>query len=137
MPPPGAFDTDENTRADGFCLLLGATKGNFTSPLLSTHPLVSLPPPPAPPSKTESKRKGNWLDELKHRKATSKRSKATAVALPGGGGASGASGECGGAAGAAGGKPATGPGSHVCLYRFNEGYTNAVKRPLLMQELLD
>jgi hypothetical protein len=27
-------------------------------------------------------------------------------------------------------------GQHKVLYRFNEGYTNAVKRPLLVRELL-
>jgi hypothetical protein len=77
----------------------------------------------------EVKRRGCWLDDLKQRKASSKRSAAVAAA----GGAPGAGADGGGAAGV----KASGPGSHVVLYRYNEGYTNAVKRPLLVHELLD
>lgn len=95
---------------------------------------------------TDAKRRGCWLDDIKKRKADSKRSKAVTAASAGaaagskgglGGGGAGAGAAPYGAEGVAAGKVLTGPGSHVVLYRYNEGYTNAVKRPLLMRELLD
>ncbi|KIY94364.1 hypothetical protein MNEG_13600, partial [Monoraphidium neglectum] len=98
------------------------------------------------------KRKGCWLDDMKRRKADATRSKAVAAitrgakaraaATGGDGGVDAAATVAGGGGGA--GKAAAaaaaavaGPGSHVVLFKFNEGYTNAVKRPLLVKELLD
>jgi chromosome transmission fidelity protein 18 len=88
---------------------------------------------------------------MKRRKADATRSKAVAAitrgakaraaATGGDGGVDAAATVAGGGGGA--GKAAAaaaavaGPGSHVVLFKFNEGYTNAVKRPLLVKELLD
>jgi hypothetical protein len=53
------------------------------------------------------------------------------------GGAKGAAGGGGdGDAAATAAAAIVGPGQHVVLYRFNEGYTNAVKRPLRLGDLL-
>ncbi len=40
------------------------------------------------------------------------------------------------AAGGAAAAECAAPVRHAVLYKFNEGYTNAVKRPLLMKDLL-
>jgi chromosome transmission fidelity protein 18 len=101
------------------------------------HTPLSLTPlhpssPPEPP-----KRRGCWLDELKQRRAESKRPQPASArargASPGAGGNGNDEAE---AAKLASNARAGGPGSHVALFRFNEGYTNAVKRPLAIRELL-
>lgn len=79
----------------------------------------------------------NWLEAM--RVTASSRRKAAAVGrpLPGagaGGGAAGGDGAAGDAAGEDDG--GTTKGAFAVLYKFNEGYTNAVKRPLLLKELL-
>lgn len=70
----------------------------------------------------------HWLDAL--RIAGTKRK---AAARGGGGHAAAADGPAGGMGGKLG---SDGKTTFPVLYRFNEGYTNAVKRPLTMQELL-
>lgn len=60
--------------------------------------------------------KGTWLDQLRDRQYE-ERAAAAAAAAPNGGFAMGAA-------------------RFPVLYKFHEGYTNAVKRPLLMSELL-
>ncbi|GLC41596.1 hypothetical protein PLESTM_001218500 [Pleodorina starrii] len=111
-------------------------------------------PPPAEGKKGSAaggagaKRKGTWMDAFKQQAS------AKARGGVGGGASAGAAarkaadqvaaeaGEAGGAA-PAGGAAATAAGGggggrlpFPVLYRFNEGYTNAVKRPLLMRELM-
>lgn len=102
-----------------------------------------------PRAAPETKRKGCWLDSLstKQRNASKRRpgaqppaagsndaaSAGAADAVGGGAGAAGG-GDAAGAAGKAG--EVLGPGSHIVLYQFLEGYTNAVKRPLRLQDML-
>ncbi len=87
----------------------------------------------APAAPVSNKRKGNWMDALKQQ-ASAKRGSASAAARRG---AEAAAAEAGGAGEAAAGvKGGAGRLQFPVLYRYNEGYTNAVKRPLLVRELL-
>jgi hypothetical protein len=103
---------------------------------------------------TGKARKGCWLDSMKA-KAAAKRKAAVLGQVAGAskrqaaaGGPTAAAREAGSdadarAAGAGGGEEGTQPGPlcggagvHAVLYAYNEGYTNAVKRPIKMAELL-
>lgn len=107
-------------------------------PLHHTAAVAAAPLPPAMPK--ASANKGCWLDAFKARAGPKRR-----AAGPAGGGGKRlafAGGEAAGAGDAAAaqqqeqhgaGVPA---GLHAVLYKFNEGYTNAVKRPMKVGELL-
>jgi chromosome transmission fidelity protein 18 len=77
-------------------------------------------------------RRLNWLDQLKRQKVQQQQQQQQHQQHRGAGAEAGASGDAGGA----GIVKATSAASHVALYAYNEGYTNAVKRPLRVRELL-
>lgn len=90
--------------------------------------IASLPPLAAVPTTAKP---ANWLDAMRMAVSSKHKGQAQAVRAPGGA----QNGE--GAQKEAGGEGASnGPVKFGVLYRFNEGYTNAVKRPLIMHELL-
>jgi chromosome transmission fidelity protein 18 len=84
-------------------------------------------------------RRLNWLDQLKRQKVQQQQQQhlgPAAAWAAGGGGAGGGGAGGGAAAGGAAGPKAANAAAHVALYAYNEGYTNAVKRPLRVRELL-
>jgi hypothetical protein len=111
-----------------------AAAAGSTKPAILHHKAaakaVPLPASAAKPAK------GCWLDAMRSR-AAPKRKAAAAPAGEAAGKRAAADTEAGGAGeadGAEGSKPAAG---HAVLYVYNEGYTNAVKRPMKVQELLE
>lgn len=128
------------------------------------QPVAPLPPPQRqmagrmPPSErgkkgaaaaggSGAKRKGTWMDCFKQQASAKARGGVGSSASAGAAarkaehaaGSPGAVDEAGRVASPQGGVAgADGQGrlAFPVLYRFNEGYTNAVKRPLLMRELL-
>lgn len=85
------------------------------------------------PASAAKPAKGCWLDALKARAAPKRKA---AAAAPGEAGSSkrAATEAAGPVADRAGALTAI---NYDVLYKFNEGYTNAVKRPMKVQELLD
>uniref|UniRef100_A0A383W5P0 AAA+ ATPase domain-containing protein n=1 Tax=Tetradesmus obliquus TaxID=3088 RepID=A0A383W5P0_TETOB len=86
------------------------------------------------PASAAKPAKGCWLDAMRSR-AAPKRKAAAAPAGEAAGSAKRAATDGGGdeAGGGEGSKPG---GAHSVLYAYNEGYTNAVKRPMKVAELL-
>lgn len=94
----------------------------------------------------------NWLDALRVNASNKRKQQVLGARQPAGaaaaaaGAAGGDAGAAGGAAGAGGPENAAPPAAaqrhqgsttgFPVIYKFNEGYTNAVKRPVLMRELL-
>ncbi|GAB4820762.1 hypothetical protein N2152v2_007808 [Parachlorella kessleri] len=87
--------------------------------------------PAAVKKKAVSAPRGTWLDQLKEQRLQRRPAGAAAGRHGSGGGGDGA---------VAGGDHDAAPGGRrgqlPVLYKFHEGYTNAVKRPLLMRDLL-
>ncbi|WIA29972.1 hypothetical protein OEZ86_000070 [Tetradesmus obliquus] len=109
------------------------TAGSAAKPAFLHHKAAAKAAPM--PASAAKPAKGCWLDAMGSR-AAPKRKAAAAPAGEAAGSAKraatdAADGEA--AAGGEGGKPG---GAHSVLYAYNEGYTNAVKRPMKVAELL-
>jgi hypothetical protein len=136
--PPGAASAEHNLFIHSLLLPLhcvGAA-GAVTKPAILHHKAAAKAAPlPASAAKAA---KGCWLDAMRSRAAPKRK----AAAAPAGEAANSkraatdaaAAGQAGEAGAADDAKPAAG---HGVLYVYNEGYTNAVKRPMKVHELLD
>jgi hypothetical protein len=117
-------------------LLCVAAAGAVSKPAILHHKAAAKAAPL--PASAAKPAKGCWLDAMRSRAAPKRK----AAAAPAGEAASSkraatgtaAAGEAGEAGTADEAKPAAG---HGVLYMYNEGYTNAVKRPMKVHELLD
>jgi chromosome transmission fidelity protein 18 len=98
--------------------------------------------PPSKPAPLPKAPKGCWLDAARGQAAAKRKAQILAVgankraALGQGPKATAAAGEGSGDAEGAGDGAGCGHNGYTVLYKFNEGYTNAVKRPIKMAELL-
>ena len=103
-------------------------------PPFPSLPHANLPPTLAHPAAGANKKKaasaprGTWLDQLKEQRMQRRPAGAAGRRA----GSTGGDGAAGGGDTSPGGKR----GQLPVLYKYHEGYTNAVKRPLLMRDLL-
>jgi hypothetical protein len=121
----------------GLCLPLPLAAAGAPKPAILHHKAAAKAAPL--PASAAKPAKGCWLDAMRSR-AAPKRKAAAAPAGEAAGSNKRAATEpaatvgCDEAGSAEEAKPAAG---HSVLYVYNEGYTNAVKRPMKVHELLD
>lgn len=120
------------------CAPYAAAAGGGVRPAILHHQAAAKAAPL--PASAAKPAKGCWLDALRSRSAPKRKAAAPAGEAAGSSkraatdAAAAAAAEAGAAPAADDFKPAAG---HSVLYVYNEGYTNAVKRPMKVQELLD
>ena len=108
----------------------GSKAGADSAPSNTTKKKTTAPVPAPPPP--QKQRKQNWLEEMRNSVGRSHSSRRQANPDPGQQEGPGARSETGPEAEAGGKEPSS---QFKVLYRYNEGYTNAVKKPLIGKEL--